>query len=352
MRKTIYFIFIWVFFLKYLNSEAQESKIKFGAYMDTYYSFDFSKPLANRLYVTQHDQHNEFNLNHAFIKASYEEQKVRASLALQTGTYPANNYGAEPEKLYQTIYEAYAGYQVTKKSWLDIGVFGGHFGYESALSLDRELYSPALATEYTPYYQSGARYTYELSEQTQLRAVVLNGWQNIGETNNQKSVGIAIDHTFGSLLSIGYGNYYGNESTVTDQDQMRLHNNLVVKVSPNEDLALVGILDYTLQDSPPSDDQISTIFLTFISQYQLTDQWSAAARYEYVKDRDGLLINGITGQFEVNVVSVSLNYYPTENAAIKLEGKTYKGPDNNFQGEEGVGAGSLVVSGGLAIRIE
>lgn len=350
MRKSIYFVFIGVLFLKYFNAEAQESKIKFGAYLDSYYSYDFSKPLSNRLYVTQYDRHNEFNLNHAILSAAYEGEKIRANLGVHIGTYPANNYSAEPEKFYQNIYEAYAGYQVTDKSWLDIGVFGGHFGYESALGLDRELYSPALATEYTPYYQSGARYTYEFSENTQLRAVVLNGWQNIGETNAHKSFGLAIDHQLSDQLMISYGNYYGNEST-TDEDVMRLHNNFLVSAELTDGLSLTGVLDYTIQDQPGGDD-INALFLTFIGSYQLADQWSAAGRYEYVSDEDGILITGITGSFKVNVYSLALSHYATENAAIKLEGKIYDGPERNFQGEEGVGPGLMTVNLGIMVRIE
>ena len=352
MRKTIYFIFICVFFLKFFNAKAQESKIKFGAYLDTYYSFDFSKPLDNqRLYVTQYDKHNEFNLSHAWVSAAYEEDKVRASLALQVGTYPANNYGAEPEKLYQMVYEAYAGYQVTKKGWLDVGIFGGHFGYESALSLDRDLYSPALATEYTPYYQSGLRYTHDLSDKTQLRAVVLNGWQNIGETNNKKSLGIAVDHTLNESFKISYCNYFGNESTNSNMDLMRFHNNLILEAKPLKNWKIAGVLDYTTQSNSATDKNLHTSFITVISKYTFSEKWSVAGRYENINDKDDLLINGITGQFAMNVISLSVNYYPTENAAFKLEAKTYKGPYNNFAGEEGVGAGLLVLGAGMAIRL-
>jgi len=347
MRISIYFLFICSIFLKFYNANAQESKIKFGGYLDTYYAYDFSKPLNDRLYVTQYSKQNEFTLNHGILSAQYDDGKVRANLGLHAGTYPATNYAAEPEQFYKMIYRAYAGYKITKNGWLDIGVFGGHFGYESTLGLERELYSPALATEYTPYYESGIRYTQQVSEKTQVRAVLLNGWQNIGETNQKKSVGIAVDHQFSDKISISYGNYYGDESTNPDKKAMRFHNNFILNTKALDKLSFVGIVDYTIQ----SNVNANALFLTFISKYDLAEKWSVAGRYENVSDKDGILISGITGSFEMNVYSLALNHYMTENAAFKVEGKLYKGPYKNFQGDLGVGDGSIVLSTGFMIKI-
>lgn len=351
MTRIISFIFISLLFLKFYNVNGQESKMKFGAYLDTYYAYDFSKPLNNqRLYVTQHDQHNTFQLNHGIIKGTYDGEKVRASLAVQTGTYPANNYGAEPDKLYQMIYEGYAGVKIGKSGWLDAGIFGGHFGYESALAMDRTLYSPALATEYTPYYQSGLRYTQPLGEKTELRAVILNGWQNIGETNNNKAIGMAIDHQLSALLSISYGNYFGKEND-GDSAINRLHNNLVVTISPTSKLGVVLIADHTLQEIPDEDDKHKATFLTAILSYDLTEKWEVAGRYEYVVDENSLLLPARVGEFKMNIASLVITNQLNELASFKMEGKLYRGPFENFAGENGVGDASIVVSAGLMVKL-
>ena len=352
MRKTTVFIFICLFCLKNHNTQAQEKSVSFSGYLDTYYAYDFSEPFNNqRLYVTQYDRHNEFNLNHAWIKGNYSSEKVRANLAMQIGTYPANNYGAEPEKLYQMIYEANAGYKVTKNGWLDVGVFGGHFGYESALGMERALYTPALATEYTPYYQSGVRYTHDISDKTQVRLVVLNGWQNIGETNNKKSVGMAIDHQLTDQLLLSYGNYFGDESTVEDEEENRMHHNFLAEFTPTDQLTFAGIFDFTSQKSTITDRRTTTTFITFISEYRLSEKWSAAGRYEYVKDQDQLLINSVIGQLKMNVFSLALTYAPETNVAFKLESKIYADEDNNFSGTKGFGERTLLLHGGLMVKI-
>lgn len=358
MRKCNLFLFLLILFSEFHCAQAQDAKVNFSAYLDSYYAYDFSRPTSHqRFYITQYDRHNEFNINHAWIKGAYQSEKLRASLALQTGTYVTNNYGAEPEKLYQMIYEAYSGYRITPKSWLDIGVFSGHFGYESALALERELYSPALSTEYTPYYQTGIRYTYNITDQTTFRAVIVNGWQNIGETNDGKSGGLAVDHQANDRIFLSYGNYLGvDQGRVSDQVG-RFHQNLITKFQPTSRTLIVLSLDYTYQsdfgdDSANTQDEGEAFFLTLITKYAFSDHWSLAMRYEYVRDRDEILIDGIADQFDLHVVSTSVNFQPLPNAVFKLEPKLYAGQGDHFFGEKGIGTGAIALNAGFAVRIE
>ncbi len=352
MSKTIYFIFILLVFSNFCNAQTPEPQISFVGYLDTYYSYDFSEPDFNqRLYVTQYDQHNEFALNHGWVGAEYDGEKLRGNLALQVGSYPANNYAAEPMPYQRMIYNAYAGLRITDNSWLDVGVFGGHFGAESALALERALLSPALATEYTPYYQTGVRYTHQLGDNTEVIGVVLNGWQNIAETNNQKSVGIAINQKLSEQISIGYGNYYGNESTTNGLDLMRFHNNLVIQINPMDGLTFVASGDYTTQQNSRTDAVEQVIMLNFIGDYALNEQWSVAGRYEYVKDEDGLLISGVSGAVDMSILSLAINYQPTPESSLKIEAKTYNDQDRNFVGSKGSERGAFVLAAGLSLRI-
>ncbi|HCX22193.1 MAG: hypothetical protein CMB80_22680 [Flammeovirgaceae bacterium] len=356
-RNSIVFIFILGLFLKYFNSQAQDSQMKFGAYLDSYFAFDFNNPTNNsRPYVTQYARHNEFNINHAWLKAQYDSEKIRGSIALQTGTYPQYNYAAEPA-FGQMIYEAYAGYKLTKNGWLDIGIFGGHFGYESALSIDRELLSPALATEYTPYYQTGIKYTHDFSDKTQFRAVVVNGWQNIRETNDAKSIGVALDHQFNDLIFISYGNYYGVDLSAGG-DVWRFHNNAIIQITPSEELSFTGIVDFTLQENAAyisdEDKKHTASFYTLISSYQFAEKWSVNGRYERVIDQDQVLIvvpvtNFIVPEngFDQHIISLSLNFNLTENASMKFEPKWYLGPGAYTANSEG----AFVFQAGFAMRI-
>ena len=191
MKSTSRVLSSTFFLMILLSGYSQESNFDVSAYLDFYYAYDFYDPAAKqRQYVTQAARHNEFNLNLGFIQTEYASDNLRGNLAIQIGTYPTANYGGEPNAFAQLIQNASVGVRLGEKTWIDAGVMGGHFGYEGLISMDNELYTQALATEYTPYYQTGVQLSSELSDKLNFRAVVINGWQNIYETNNGKSFGI------------------------------------------------------------------------------------------------------------------------------------------------------------------
>lgn len=88
------------------------------------------------------------------------------------------------------VYEAYAGFRPFAKAWLDLGIFGSHIGFESAISKDNRTLTRSIMADNSPYYESGARLTYEVDPKLTLTGLVLNGWQNIRETNQSKALGI------------------------------------------------------------------------------------------------------------------------------------------------------------------
>jgi len=65
------------------------SACKFSGYAETYYAYDFNQPVNHDRpgFLYNHNRHNEFNTNLAFLKAAYFAKGIRANLALMTGTY-------------------------------------------------------------------------------------------------------------------------------------------------------------------------------------------------------------------------------------------------------------------------
>jgi Putative beta-barrel porin-2, OmpL-like. bbp2 len=74
------------------------SPFSISAYIETYYVYDFNKPENNTRpsFIYSYNRHNEVNLNLGFIRGSYTTDKVRANLALMTGTYANANLAVEP----------------------------------------------------------------------------------------------------------------------------------------------------------------------------------------------------------------------------------------------------------------
>lgn len=81
---------------KAMNSSP--SPLTFGAYVDTYYSYDFNNLINNTKpsFLYSFNKNNEVSVNLALIKGSYVTNRIRANLALAAGTYMNANYAAEP----------------------------------------------------------------------------------------------------------------------------------------------------------------------------------------------------------------------------------------------------------------
>src|SRR5690606_22982919 len=113
-----------------MNAGAQDSAVQatppnpltFSGFVEGYYSYDFNEPENNTRpgFLYSHNRHNEFNVNLAFVKGSYNTERTRANLAIAVGTYMNANYAAEPGVL-KNIYEANAGVKLSryKNLWLD-----------------------------------------------------------------------------------------------------------------------------------------------------------------------------------------------------------------------------------------
>lgn len=336
---------------------AQESNFDFNAYVDFYYAYDFYQPRENqRQYVTQAARHNEFNLNLGFVQATYTTDKLRGNLTLQAGTYPTANYGGESNPFAQLIQNASVGVRLGEKTWLDAGVMGGHFGYEGLLSMDNELYTQALATEYTPYYQTGVQLSTALSDQLSFRAVIVNGWQNIYETNDGKSGGIAFDYQINDKWGMSYGNYLG-EDPVNGDDRLRFHNNFYVTYA-SEKYSSALVLDYMFEGIGASEDLALTentdlLFITWVNQYQINDNWKLAGRYEYVEDPTNVLFASPTGKFQTNIVTVAARRMITDQAMFSLEFRQFFGEEDIWRSRENEeGASNAVVAASLSLRLK
>ena len=156
------------------NAADTLTSVTFGGFVDTYYAWDFGRPptldrsfAGGALFTTQPARHNEFNVNLAFLEAKVSGDRVRGRLALQVGTSVQSNYSGEPTTgnvsgptLERHIQEAVAGVRIARAAWVDAGIFFSHMGMESWISRDNPTYTRSLVAEYSPYYQSGVKFTW------------------------------------------------------------------------------------------------------------------------------------------------------------------------------------------------
>jgi len=102
--------------------------LKLNGYVETYYSYDFSRPnnFEKPDYNYNYKKHNQINVNLAFLKASYQTKRIRSNLALMTGTYAKYNLSAEPDWA-KPLMEANVGYKPFEQHhfWIELEVIAG-----------------------------------------------------------------------------------------------------------------------------------------------------------------------------------------------------------------------------------
>src|SRR6478609_2491560 len=101
-------------------------KLSFSGYLEVYSTKDMNATPTNERppIFYNYRRTNEVAVNLAFIKASYQAERTRASLAFMAGNYVQYNMASEPATL-RPLYEAYAGVKLHSKKaiWVDAGVF-------------------------------------------------------------------------------------------------------------------------------------------------------------------------------------------------------------------------------------
>ncbi|HXJ31468.1 MAG TPA: outer membrane beta-barrel protein [Gemmatimonadales bacterium] len=230
--------------------------VSWNAFVDTYFAYDFGRPATfDRVFTTQAERHDEFNVNLAYVAASLTSDRIRGRVALQAGTSVQANYAGEPgigsvsgPTLSRHIQEATAGARLAPTLWVDGGVYFSYIGWEGWISRDNPTYTRSLVADYTPYYLSGVHLTWQPRSSAGFSPLtfqlhLMNGWQNVSENNKGKAIGLRIDWQMSSNAALAYTNFIGNERPQGVPAATRVFNQLMLKGSSGG-LSGQGQLDY------------------------------------------------------------------------------------------------------------
>ena len=308
-------------------------KTTFGAFVDGYYAYDFDRPAnLDRSYTTQAARHNEFNINLAFVEARVDGPRVHGRLALQAGTSVQVNYAGEPTNgsvsgpsLSRFIQEAFAGYKVADNLWIDGGIFFSHIGNESFISRDNWNYTRSLVGENTPFYESGVRAVWQATPKLTSTFVVVNGWQNISETNTDKAVGLRLDYAANSRVTFSYDNFIGNEQLDSLPSRLRIFNEVIAKMQVTDALGLAATYDYGVQKRASGTGQDTWHGAALLGRYQLSPTVALNGRVEYFGDPGQVLIAVPTGatSFRSAGASVGVDVSPQPRLMWRTELRSF-----------------------------
>ena len=345
MKKTLFAAMILVSFKTSAQHDsatipqppkANANPFTFSGYAEGYYAYDFNKPSNNTKpgFLYNHNRHNEFNINLAFVRCTYSADKVRGTVAIGAGTYMNANYTAEPGSL-KNIYEANAGFKLGKKNlWMDIGILPSHIGFESAISKDCWALTRSLLGDNTPFFQGGARFNYSSDNSKWFFSVLaINGWQKITRINQNSlmSFGTQIQYKPTPTTTLNYSTFIGTDKPDSTR-LIRVYHNFYGIFQLNKKLGIIAGFDIGTEQKTKGSTNYNTVYSpVLIAKYAINDKWAMAARSEYYSDRYGVIIStGTPNGFKTTGFSLNVDYEPANNMLVRFEVRSLKSKDDIF----------------------
>lgn len=315
-----------LFSLLFLSLSAQKNdtteakpKVEFSGFVDVYFAVNTDGQLGASDLFYNHTRRQEFNVNLALARASYETDKFRANLGLMTGTYAGTSLAHEPAFL-QNLWEANVGVKLGKGLWLDAGVFPSHLGFESAISTDNLTLTRSLVAENSPYYLAGANLTYAPNDQWTFLLNVSNGWQVMYNPDGHLGFGTQIQFTPNENWTFNSSTYF-NRETSAFYNPLFFHDFYVTLDQDKNHL--VGCFDIGMNQHKVTDDIQNWYGLAFIYARDLSEKLSLGLRGEYYTDGTSNLYVPQNIGYASNITSASLNLDVNiqEGVMFRLEGK-------------------------------
>ena len=358
MKKILLAILTAVSTVSYAQTDSIVNPLAINGYIETYYSYDFGNPSNHNRpgFIYSHNRHNEVNLNLGFVKAAYSKDKVRANLAMMTGTYANANLAAEPGVL-KNIFEANTGVKISKKKnlWVDAGIFASHIGFESAIGKDCWNLTRSILADNSPYYESGVKVSYTSDNQKWfVSGLILNGWQRIQrvDENNAPAFGHQVTFKPGSNVTLNSSSFVGSDSPDSTR-LMRYFHNFYGQFQVTKKIGMIVGFDIGAQQkSEKSSDYNSWYTPILIMKFTPNEKMDIAARGEYYSDQNGVIIStGTLNGFQTFGYSLNLDYHIADNVVWRIEGRGFSSKDKIFILDEKASSQNYFLTTALTISI-
>jgi hypothetical protein len=217
------------------------------------------------------------------------------------------------------------------------GVYPSHIGMESFQTQLNWNYTRSWLGELSPYYQTGLKLAYPLSERWSAQFHLLNGWQVIGDNNRGKSVGAQLAYA-GDRFSISFNGIAGPELANNDDDARAL-GDLVTTWKATDSLTL-GLSADVAREGRPEGEAVGWWGVGLYGRLAPSGSRTAfALRAEYYDDEDGA-ISGIAQTLKE--ITATVEHRPVERLILKLEGRYDRSSVPAFASDEPGADGALL----------
>ena len=339
MKKMLSFcLFSFLFSSTLIYAQEEESNdhvITLSSYVDGYYAGYNTEANGNtfRPYITVGARGNSIGVNVAQMGINYEHKNIRSNIVLHYGDIPQATWSSD----HNNIQEGNVGIKLSDGVWFDAGIFATHIGTESFLPKNNMLSSTAFKTYNEPFYQSGAKLTYDKPENLELQFWILNGYNSFVDNNKSKSVGFLLSYRLSDNASITYTNLFGRENEFGSSiNQNRIYQNIYLNTSWQDKVFLTAGFDMGTQTNSElvNSDESALMYAGLLtSRYQFDPKWSITARAEIFQDKNGF-ISGLVTNTDNEDVGLELfgftfgtEFKPAENTYVRAEARFTNAPE-------------------------
>lgn len=188
---------------------ATRANVTLSGYVEAFYQWNVNNP-ANGVtnYRGFDNRHNSVTVSNVVFDATGTLGPVTAHLALQVGHTPESYYLAEPSlggasgagvsnaNVWKFIQQATVAWRAPVGAGLlvEAGVFLSPIGSEGMAVKDQWNWSRSNLFFGLPFYHTGVRLSYPLSDRLTLSLAGYNGWNSVVDNNDEKSVSLALDY--------------------------------------------------------------------------------------------------------------------------------------------------------------
>lgn len=314
-----------------LHQMFEASEIAVDGYLDMAYTHLsgtglFTSGTANRVFDTER---NAFLLNQAAITFAKQPKEGFGGLVNLTAGKDADviaAFDANPGATQKfDVTQAFAHY-ASGPLMVIAGKFVTSAGAEVIKSTSNVNYSRSILFGYAiPFTHTGVRATYALSDTFSLIGGISNGWDNLRETNAQKTTELGIAATPIKNLSLSVMNHHGTERvgglTLTGPEGSRNLIDIVATYTVSEKLSFTLNYDNASQKNastvaPSGNDTAKWSGVAAYVTYQISDTWRLAVRGETFNDKDGYR-TGVQQKWKEG--TLTLAYLPSKSIELRGE---------------------------------
>jgi hypothetical protein len=303
-------------------------------YIDASYEYlsgngSFTSGTPDRVFDTEH---SSFLLNQAAITVAKQPKEGFGGLVNLTAGHDANiiapfdaNQVGSPATSNFDVTQGYVQY-ASGPLTLIAGKFVTAAGAETINPTTDVNYSRSILFGYAiPFTHTGVRATYAGSDTFTIFGGLNNGWDDLKDTNTQKTGELGVSVTPTKALTINVVDYYGTEQvgglTKAQPSGSRNVFDLVAIWTATDKMTFTLNYDYGTQDNATKPTDGSTVNARWsgyalYGAFQLNDQWRLAVRGEYFNDQDGYR-TGVVQKWKEG--TLTLAYLPTKNVELRGE---------------------------------